>query len=146
MSMTSRRGFCWALIAALALLSVASAAPAGRGGGTSLRGVMNDMQKILLAIKAEAGDKGKREQALKDVVQLECDAAISKALSPSWVNTLPADIKPKEADKYRKMMALLLQELLRLEEAIDAGNGEDMKKSFAAIDGLMNDGHRAFAP
>jgi len=117
----------------------AAAAPA------NLEAAMSDMNRMLSAIKREAADPAQAEQALRDLLTMERDVAISKLLTPPTVNRMPnADEKAKALASYRSMMTGLTRTLLDLEDAVTNKKPDDVKKLIATLDDIEKHGHEEF--
>ncbi len=112
----------------------------------SLGAAMRDMDRVYKALKVEAADSEKMDQALKDVAVMERDAAISKTLLPPTVTRAADADKAAKGESYRVMMVDLMKSLMDLEDGIAGKNPENVKKSLDAVEGVMNKGHEAFIP
>jgi hypothetical protein len=121
----------------------------GRGGPqvpANLGGAMKDMDRAYRALKADAVDDAKQEQALTDIATMLRDAAISKLQVPPRVSKLQGDEKTKAIASYRTMMSGLMRTLLDLEDAVTDKKADAVKKGFADIEEIMKQGHDEFAP
>jgi hypothetical protein len=122
-------------------------ARAGRGAAApaSLSSAMGEMNRMLIAIKAESTDATKIEQTLKDIATLERDVAISKLQTPPNVNRMAnADDKAKATASYRTMMNGLTRTLLDLEDAVNDKKPDDIKKALTQLDVIEKQGHTEF--
>jgi cytochrome c556 len=134
----------------------APAGPMGRGGAGGGRGggaaapaglgqAMGEMGRMLTAIKAEAADPEKAEQAIKDISTFARDVAISKLQTPPNVNRMAtAEEKAKAMSSFRTQMNGLTRTLLDLEDAVNAKKPDDIKKAIEKLDQMEAAGHKEF--
>ncbi len=139
--------------ASVAATPGAPAGPAGRGRGRGAAGqapaglgaAMTDMNTQLTAIKAEAADPAKADQAIHDISVMARDVAIAKLQTPPYVNKLTdADQKAKEMATFRTMLNGVTRTLLDLEDAVNAKKPDDVKAAIAKLEDMEKAGHAEF--
>ncbi|HEY4329540.1 MAG TPA: cytochrome b562 [Phycisphaerae bacterium] len=120
---------------------------AAGGAPASLGTAMQEMSRMLTAIKKEADMPESQEQTLKDIATLARDVAIAKLQTPPVMVRMTApEEKAKAAIDYRNDMNSLTRALLDLEDAVIAKKSDDIKKYIAKLDDLEKAGHAEFRP
>jgi len=115
----------------------------GRGGPpANLGAAMGDMNRMVTALKAEASDPSKSEQALKDLAQFERDVAIAKTMPVPAVD--PATDAAKSATDFRNGMNTLLRAALDMEDAVVNKKPDVITKSLQTFADVEKAGHGEF--
>lgn len=116
----------------------------GRGGApASLGAAMQDMNRMVTALKAEASDPTKSAQTLKDLAQFERDVAIAKTMPATPVNGTDA---AKGAVDFRNGMNTLLKTALDLEDAVANNKQDVITKDLQVFADTEKAGHAEFRP
>ena len=124
--------------------AVAAATPARGRGPTvpaNMESAMGEMNRMLTALKTDAPDPAKAEQALKDLATFERDVAICKLLVPSQINSMTGTAKTEALASYRSMMTGLTKTLLDLEDAVNDKKPDEAKKLIAQLEEIEKQGH-----
>lgn len=111
-----------------------------------LHTAMESIDRVYRAIKADAGNPARQEEALQSIYTFQRDIAISKMYLPKPVESLTGEAKTKAIASYRSMMAGMMRAAMDLEEAVMEKKADEVKACLAQLDELQKQGHAEFAP
>ena len=109
--------------------------------GQTVEQCMKAMNGAARRLKDQVGDASKREDNLKLIWAMQKNALQAKTLEPEH---LGEGDKAKMLAEFRKDQNNFMRELLKLEDQVAAGKGEDASRTFTAILQLRDTEHKKF--
>ena len=114
----------------------------GRGeAGQSVEQCMKAMNGAAKRLKDHVADASKKDDNLKLIWSMQKNALQAKTLEPDHLGD---GDKSKHLAEYRKDQNELMRSLLKLEDEVAAGKGEDASRTFAAIIEFRDREHKKF--
>ena len=153
------RGILLAVALALPLTAVLPAVAADPPGESreTMRGpaaehadalgpTMKDMGRSFKALVGQLANKAANAQSLELVSRMEADALKAKALVPPLAGEKQGDEREKYIAEYRVQLINLLDELLKVEKALVAGDNAQAQAMVSDLKRIMDAGHKEFRP
>jgi hypothetical protein len=111
---------------------------------TPLDDAMEAMNKAYKALKAQVGDSSKNANSLELIAEMEKQALIAKGMTPARAAKLSESERPKFIAEYRKAVANLIGEYLKIETALLEGKNADAEKIVGTISKIKEAAHEKF--
>lgn len=118
---------------------------------TAIEVQMEKMNSAFRRIRTQVADPAKADPAkmqstIADVGTLRqaAEAALKSGGDPKMKAEIPAAEQAAWVAKYQADMKKLIAEIVKLEDALKSGKGEEASQIFAAIGKMQKDGHTAY--
>jgi len=136
-----------ALIAGTAVIWLATprhSAAEEKKAKTELHKQMEQIDTGMKKLRRTLRKKESNPESLEWISKIEQAAIISKQMTPSRAATLPADQQPQFVVAYRKRMAQLVGEMLKMETALLDDDNAKAQDVFKELKTIEEDGHDKF--